>query len=94
METGSYRGGTGEPLILLHGFTDTWHAWDPVLPALTAQCEVFAWTLPGHHGGEAWDPSVPVSIDAIANLGWREDSISLDLIRCTWRATHLADGCP
>lgn len=47
-----HRGGTGEPMVLLHGFTDTWHAWTPLLPALEAHHDVFAPTLPGHHGGE------------------------------------------
>ena len=26
-----YRAGEGEPLVLLHGFTGTWHHWRPVL---------------------------------------------------------------
>ena len=49
----SYRGGSGTPLVLLHGFTDTWRAWIKLLPALEARHDVFAPTLPGHHGGDA-----------------------------------------
>ena len=49
--TAFHRGGTGTPLVLLHGFTDTWRTWKPVLPALEEHHDVFAPTLPGHHGG-------------------------------------------
>ncbi|HEX5608838.1 MAG TPA: alpha/beta hydrolase [Solirubrobacterales bacterium] len=49
--TPSDRGGSGEPLVLLHGFTDTWRSWDLVRPTLEAHYEVFAPTLAGHAGG-------------------------------------------
>jgi pimeloyl-ACP methyl ester carboxylesterase len=52
--TPSYRGGKGEPMILIHGFTDTWETWKRVLPELETRHEVFAPTLPGHHGGSPW----------------------------------------
>lgn len=60
----SYRGGSGEPLVLIHGFTDTWATWKPVLPYLEAHHEVFAPTLAGHHGGEAVAPGRQVT-DAV-----------------------------
>lgn len=50
--TASHRGGSGEPLVCLHGFTDTWRTWELILPALEAEHEVLAPTLPGHAGGE------------------------------------------
>ncbi|HEU0316713.1 MAG TPA: alpha/beta fold hydrolase [Solirubrobacteraceae bacterium] len=52
---GLYRGGQGEPLLLLHGFKGTWHQWAPILPALSASYEVIAPTLPGHYGGPAFE---------------------------------------
>jgi pimeloyl-ACP methyl ester carboxylesterase len=60
----SYKGGSGEPMLLLHGFTDTWRAWTPVLSALEARHAVFAPTLPGHHGGEPFGDDVPMTIAA------------------------------
>jgi pimeloyl-ACP methyl ester carboxylesterase len=39
-------------MLLIHGFTDTWTTWKPVLAGLEARHEVFAPTLPGHHGAE------------------------------------------
>jgi pimeloyl-ACP methyl ester carboxylesterase len=49
--TPSHRGGSGPPLVLLHGFTGTWRAWDLVLPALERHHDVLAPTLLGHAGG-------------------------------------------
>ena len=46
-----HRGGSGSPMVCLHGFTDTWRTWDLVLPALEREHEVLAPTLAGHAGG-------------------------------------------
>ena len=60
--TGSHRGGSGEPLVCLHGFTDTWRTWELVLPALEGHHDVLAPTLAGHAGG----PTVPGDLDEAA----------------------------
>jgi pimeloyl-ACP methyl ester carboxylesterase len=46
-----HRGGSGPPLLCLHGFTGTWRVWQLVLPALERHHDVLAPTLPGHAGG-------------------------------------------
>jgi pimeloyl-ACP methyl ester carboxylesterase len=51
-----YRAGSGEPLVLIHGFTATWRCWLPVLGLLVPRFEVIAPTLHGHDGGP---PSPP-----------------------------------
>lgn len=48
-----YRAGSGEPLLLLHGFTGAWHHWRPLLAELVARYEVIAPSLAGHDGGKA-----------------------------------------
>jgi pimeloyl-ACP methyl ester carboxylesterase len=53
--TPAHRGGSGPPLVLLHGFLDTWRTWELVLPALERHHDVLALTLAGHAGG----PPVP-----------------------------------
>lgn len=53
--TPSHRGGHGTPLILLHGFTDTWRTWELVLDALERRHDVLAPTLAGHAGGPELD---------------------------------------
>jgi pimeloyl-ACP methyl ester carboxylesterase len=64
----SHRGGSGPPLVCLHGFTDTWRTWDLVLPELERHHDVFAPTLPGHAGGppladEVNEASLPDAIE-------------------------------
>lgn len=93
----SYHDGVGEPLVLLHGFTDTWRGWTPVLPALSSHHEVYAWSLPGHLGGEPWDRSVPLTIAACVDVVERQlDALGLDQAHLVgnslggWLALELA----
>ena len=39
---------SGIPVILLHGFTDSWQSFEPVLPYLPASLHVFALSQRGH----------------------------------------------
>ena len=65
--TPSHRSGNGSPLVLLHGFTDTWRTWDLVRPTLERAHDVFAPTLPGHAGGPALPEPLTVTtlVDAL-----------------------------
>jgi pimeloyl-ACP methyl ester carboxylesterase len=56
--TPSHRGGSGPPLVCLHGFSDTWRTWELVLPALERRHDVLAVTLAGHAGGPPIDGHV------------------------------------
>jgi pimeloyl-ACP methyl ester carboxylesterase len=40
-------GGTGEPLVLLHGWPQSWYAWRGIMPALADRYTVYALDLPG-----------------------------------------------
>lgn len=62
-----YRAGSGEPLLLLHGFTGTWHHWRPLLDGLAARYEVIAPTLAGHDGGPPFDMSGPLTFASSAD---------------------------
>jgi pimeloyl-ACP methyl ester carboxylesterase len=75
--TPAHRGGSGEPLLLLHGFTDTWRTWELVLPALEREHDVLAVTLAGHAGGPpiagAADPEAAIRealVAALDAVGW------------------------
>lgn len=38
----------GIPVILLHGYSDSWHSWDRLLPMLPQQLRVYAYSQRGH----------------------------------------------
>jgi pimeloyl-ACP methyl ester carboxylesterase len=63
--TPSHRGGAGEPMVLLHGFMETWRSWELVLPALERRHEVLAVTLAGHAGGPPAEDSAAAVADAV-----------------------------
>lgn len=62
-----YRGGKGEPLVLIHGFATSWRAWRPVLPALEERHDVLAIGLPGHIGCAPLPDDVEPSIEALTD---------------------------
>ena len=41
------KGGTGEPVVLLHGFPQTWYEWHRIMPALAERYTVIAPDLRG-----------------------------------------------
>lgn len=63
-----HRGGSGEPMVLLHGFTNDWQAWTVLLPRLEEHFDVFAPTLPGHFGGEPFAAGAPVTVSAMTDM--------------------------
>jgi pimeloyl-ACP methyl ester carboxylesterase len=65
--TPGHRGGSGTPLLLLHGVGGTWRVWVPVLAELQRAHEVFAPTLPGHSGAEPLADGVLPSIAALTD---------------------------
>ena len=80
----AHRGGAGPPLVLLHGFTDTWRTWELVLPALERRHEVLAPTLAGHAGG----PPLPVGDGALdAALA---DAVERAMDEAGWETAHVA----
>lgn len=64
----AYEGGSGSPLVLLHGLTGSWPIWKPVIPLLTPHHRVIAVTLPGHHGGPALPDGVEPSVNVMADV--------------------------
>src|SRR6201997_1248098 len=79
-----HRGGTGQPLLLLHGIGAIWRAWSPVLPYLEPHHEVIVPTLHGHAGGPPLDAEVAPSVLALA------DGIEAELDRLGLQKVHIA----
>jgi pimeloyl-ACP methyl ester carboxylesterase len=53
-----HRGGSGDPVVLIHGVGSHWQVWKPVLAALEREREVIALDLPGFGGS----PTLPVGV--------------------------------
>jgi pimeloyl-ACP methyl ester carboxylesterase len=92
-----HRTGTGEPLVLLHGFTSTWRMWLPVIPALAQRFDVIAPTLGGHCGADPWQDGVDPTVAALADIAEREfDDAGIDTAHVAgnslggWLALELA----
>jgi pimeloyl-ACP methyl ester carboxylesterase len=80
--TPAHRGGSGPPLVCLHGFTDTWRTWELVLPALERRHDVLAPTLPGHAGG----PPLEAEIDQAL----MPDAIERAMDEAGFETAHIA----
>jgi 2-succinyl-6-hydroxy-2,4-cyclohexadiene-1-carboxylate synthase len=57
--------GTGEPLVLLHGFTGSSAAWSPVLPALAQRYRVIAVDLLGHGESDAPEDAARYAMERV-----------------------------
>jgi pimeloyl-ACP methyl ester carboxylesterase len=80
--TPAHRGGSGAPLLLLHGFTDTWRTWELVLPALERHHDVLALTLAGHAGG----PAIAAGADPEAAI---REAVAAALDEAGWETAHV-----
>ncbi|HUX04110.1 MAG TPA: alpha/beta hydrolase [Acidimicrobiales bacterium] len=58
------RHGSGAPLVLVHGITESLRAWDPLLDALSANHDVVALDLRGHGTSPAGGPYDVLSLAA------------------------------
>ena len=64
--------GEGEPMLCVHGITDTWRTWELVMPALAECHDVLAITLLGHSGGRAPGPSGDVTLKELVDEAERD----------------------
>src|SRR5437016_5035283 len=78
------RGGSGEPLVLIHGFSGTRHVWQPVLERLEGSFEVLAVNLAGHVGGPELPAGMAASVDALT------DAVERDMDESGFQTAHLA----
>lgn len=78
------KDGSGEPVVLLHGFLMSQTVWDPVAPRLadTGRYEVFAPTMAGHNGG-------PYAGTWLLSSSVLADHVERQLDQLGWDSAHL-----
>ena len=79
-----YRGGSGEPLVLVHGIGHTWRAWKPMLPLLEERFDVLAVDLPGFGRSAPFPPGVDSTPEALA------DAVEDEMARAGFDRAHFA----
>jgi pimeloyl-ACP methyl ester carboxylesterase len=79
-----YRGGSGEPIVLLHGGGGHWRQWRPVIPLLEPRHEVLAVNLVGHWGGPPPPTDVETGLDVFVS------GVERDMDAAGWSTAHLA----
>ena len=67
-----HRGGSGEPLVLVHGIGHTWRGWKPMLPLLERGFDVLAPDLPGFGHSPPLPSGVEPRAEALADAVERE----------------------
>src|SRR5215218_10824686 len=79
-----HRGGSGEPLLLIHGIGHTWRGWRPMLPRLEERFEVLAVDLPGFGHSEPFPPGLDSTPEALA------DAVEDEMARAGFDKAHIA----
>src|SRR5688572_21024182 len=67
MELDHHRGGSGVPLVLVHGIGHTWRGWKPMLPLLERDFDVLALDLPGFGYSPPLPPGTESTPEALAD---------------------------
>ncbi len=79
-----HRGGSGEPLLLIHGIGHTWRGWKPMLPHLEQRFEVLAVDLPGFGHSAPFPPGLDSTPEALA------DAAEDEMARAGFDKAHIA----
>ena len=79
-----HRGGSGEPLVLIHGIGHTWRGWKPMLPELERRFDVLAVDLPGHGHSEPLPPGTDSTPEALA------DAVEREMLGAGFDTAHIA----
>lgn len=83
-EQAVHDGGSGEPMVLIHGFSATRLAWQPVLETLERSHQVLAVNLAGHVGGPEMREGTAVSVEALV------DAVERDMDAAGFETADLA----
>jgi pimeloyl-ACP methyl ester carboxylesterase len=81
---GTLRVGSGEPLVMIHGFSSSPVVWRPVLGRLEPSFDILAVALTGHAGGQQLPAGTPASVSALV------DGVEREMDECGFDSAHIA----
>ena len=84
MSLDQHRGGSGEPLVLIHGIGHTWRGWRPMLPLLEPHFDVLAMDLPGFGHSPAMNHGAEATPEGLA------DAVEQRMAEAGFETAHLA----
>src|SRR5918911_4224216 len=79
-----HRGGSGAPLVLIHGIGHTWRGWRPMLPLLEERFDVLAVDLPGFGRSDPLPAGIDSTPEALA------DAVEDEMARHGFDRAHIA----
>jgi pimeloyl-ACP methyl ester carboxylesterase len=84
MDLDHHRGGSGEPLVLVHGLGHTWRGWRPMLPLLEPRFDVLAVDLPGF----GYSPPLPPGVESTPEV--LADAVERAMRAAGFETAHVA----
>jgi pimeloyl-ACP methyl ester carboxylesterase len=79
-----YRGGSGAPLVLIHGIGHTWRGFRPMLPLLEESFDVLAVDMPGFGHSDPLPAEIDSTPEALA------DAVEDEMARAGFDRAHIA----
>jgi pimeloyl-ACP methyl ester carboxylesterase len=79
-----HRGGSGVPLLLIHGIGHTWRGWKPMIPLLERRFDVLAVDMPGFGHSDPLPPGIDSTPEALA------DAVEDEMARAGFDRAHIA----
>jgi pimeloyl-ACP methyl ester carboxylesterase len=79
-----HRGGSGEPLVLVHGIGHSWRGWKPMLAQLEERFDVLAVDMPGFGRSDPFPPGIDSTPEALA------DAVEDEMGRAGFDRAHFA----
>jgi pimeloyl-ACP methyl ester carboxylesterase len=80
---GAFRVGSGEPLVMIHGFSGVPGVWRPIVAPLQGSFDILGVALAGHVGGRELPAGTPASVTALV------DAVERDMDSCGFETPHV-----
>jgi len=81
--SGAFRAGSGEPMVLVHGFSGVASLWRPIVAPLQDSFDMLGVALAGHWGGQPLPAGTPVSVNALV------DAVERDMDGAGFETAHI-----